>query len=107
MTPVIELIWTKRRILEVYLNVAEFGEGVFGIAAASEAAFGVTPDKLSPEQAARLAVVLPNPKDRSAASPTQFLRKRAAARAGRRRHDRGRRAGNMLLRLISRRSRGN
>lgn len=79
MTPVVELVWTKRRILEVYLNVAEFGEGVFGIAAASEAAFGVTPDKLTAEQAARLAVVLPNPKERSAANPTQFLRKRATA----------------------------
>jgi monofunctional biosynthetic peptidoglycan transglycosylase len=79
ITPVMELVWTKRRILEVYLNVAEFGEGVFGIGAASQAAFGVTPDKLTPQQAARLAVVLPAPKDRSAANPTQFLRRRASA----------------------------
>jgi monofunctional biosynthetic peptidoglycan transglycosylase len=79
MTPVMETLWPKRRILEVYLNVAEFGEGVFGIHAAAQAAFGVTPDKLTADQAARLAAVLPNPKERSAARPTPFLRKRAAA----------------------------
>jgi monofunctional biosynthetic peptidoglycan transglycosylase len=79
ITPVMEVVWTKRRILEVYLNVAEFGEGVFGIAAASEAAFGVPPSQLTAQQAARLAVVLPDPKDRSAARPTDYLRRRAAA----------------------------
>jgi monofunctional biosynthetic peptidoglycan transglycosylase len=79
ITPVMELVWTKRRILEVYLNVAEFGEGVFGISAASQAAFGVAPSALTPQQASRLAVVLPAPKARSAAKPTSFLRQRAAA----------------------------
>ncbi len=79
ITPVVELIWPKRRILEVYLNVAEFGDGVFGIAAASQAAFGVAPDKLTADQSARLAAVLPDPKDRSATRPTAFLRRRAAA----------------------------
>jgi monofunctional biosynthetic peptidoglycan transglycosylase len=79
MTPLVELVWSKRRILEVYLNVAEFGEGVFGIAAASQAAFGVPPASLTAEQAARLAVVLPDPKDRSASRPSAFLRSRAAA----------------------------
>jgi monofunctional biosynthetic peptidoglycan transglycosylase len=79
ITPVMEVVWSKRRILEVYLNVAEFGEGVFGIAAASQAAFGVAPSDLTPQQAARLAVVLPDPKDRSAVKPTSFLRQRAAA----------------------------
>lgn len=79
MTPVMETLWPKRRILEVYLNVAEFGEGVFGIRAAAQRAFGVTPDKLTPDQAARLAAVLPNPKQRNAAKPTAALRKRAAA----------------------------
>ncbi len=78
MTPVIELIWPKRRILEVYLNVAEFDEGVFGIEAASHHYFGVSPDALSDVQAARLAAVLPNPKERSAKTPSKRLRARAA-----------------------------
>jgi monofunctional biosynthetic peptidoglycan transglycosylase len=78
LTPVIELFWTKRRILEVYLNVAEFGDGVFGVAAASQKAFGVAPGKLTADQAARLAVVLPDPKDRSAKNPSRYLRHRAS-----------------------------
>ena len=79
MTPVVEVIWPKRRIVEVYLNVAEFDEGVFGIEAASQHYFGVSPDALSDVQAARLAAVLPNPKDRSASRPTAKLQKRAAS----------------------------
>ncbi len=79
LTPVIELAWSKQRILEVYLNVAEFDEGVFGVQAAAQHYFGVDAAQLSPTQAARLAVVLPNPKERSASKPTSFLRKRAAA----------------------------
>ncbi len=79
LTPLVELFWTKRRIIEVYLNIAEFDEGVFGIYAASQHYFGVTPDKLSPRQAARLAVVLPSPKKRSASKPTSRLRRRAAS----------------------------
>ena len=78
LTPLVELFWTKRRILEVYLNVAEFDEGVFGIYAAAQHYFGVTPDKLSEMQAAQLAVVLPSPKTRSASKPSALLRKRAA-----------------------------
>lgn len=79
MTPVVEAIWSKRRILEVYLNVAEFDEGVFGVEAAARHYFGVGPDALSPVQAARLAAVLPNPKGRSASRPSSFVRKRAAS----------------------------
>ncbi|MFS4581727.1 monofunctional biosynthetic peptidoglycan transglycosylase [Phaeobacter sp. C3_T13_0] len=78
MTPMVEAVWSKRRILEVYLNVAEMGEGVFGAEAAARHYFGVGPDELSRKQAALLATVLPNPKDRSAAKPTAFMRKRAA-----------------------------
>jgi monofunctional glycosyltransferase len=63
-TPMIEAFWSKRRILEVYLNVAEFGPGIFGIGAAAREYFGTTPDKLTPVQAARLAAVLPSPKTR-------------------------------------------
>ena len=64
MTPVVEAVWTKRRILEVYLNVAEFGPGVFGVHAAAQYHFGTTPDRLTTTQAARLAAVLPAPKSR-------------------------------------------
>lgn len=67
-TPLIELVWGKRRIVEVYLNVAEFGPGVFGIHAAAAHHFNTTPDRLTPVQAARLAAILPNPKGRSTAA---------------------------------------
>lgn len=76
LTPIVETIWTKRRILEVYLNVAEFGEGVFGVQAAAQHHFGVDAADLSPTQAARLAAVLPDPQNRSASEPTSFVRSR-------------------------------
>jgi monofunctional biosynthetic peptidoglycan transglycosylase len=76
MTPLVEAIWTKRRILEVYLNIAEFDEGVFGVGAAAKHYFGVNARDLSPTQAARLAAILPSPKKRSASKPSSFVRKR-------------------------------
>jgi monofunctional biosynthetic peptidoglycan transglycosylase len=79
ITPVVETFWSKRRILEVYLNVAEFAEGTFGVHAAAARHFGTTPDRLTPVQAARLAAVLPAPQRRDAANPSRFLRGRAAA----------------------------
>ena len=79
LTPVVELVWTKQRILEVYLNVAEFAEGVFGIQAAAQHYFGVDAVDLTAVQAARLAAVLPNPKKFSAAKPSSFVRQRARA----------------------------
>ncbi|MEM6309668.1 MAG: monofunctional biosynthetic peptidoglycan transglycosylase [Pseudomonadota bacterium] len=79
LTPLVEAVWSKRRILEVYLNIAEFDEGVFGIEAASRHYFKVGPEDLSATQAARLAAVLPSPKTRSAAKPTAQLRRRAAS----------------------------
>lgn len=78
MTPLLEAVWTKRRIIEVYLNVAEFDEGVFGVEAAARHYFGVGPEALSPTQAARLAAILPSPKTRSASRPTQYIRKRTS-----------------------------
>ncbi len=78
LTPVVEVLWSKRRILEVYLNVAEFDEGVFGIEAASRHYFGVGPEELSATQAARLAAILPAPKSRSASKPSSFVKRRAA-----------------------------
>ncbi|MDG2259514.1 MAG: monofunctional biosynthetic peptidoglycan transglycosylase [Paracoccaceae bacterium] len=77
VTPIVELVWPKRRILEVYLNVAEFGEGVFGVEAAAKQYFGVKASALSAEQAALLSAVLPNPKARSVKNPTTFMANRA------------------------------
>ncbi|MEM7597606.1 MAG: monofunctional biosynthetic peptidoglycan transglycosylase [Pseudomonadota bacterium] len=79
ITPVVEVIWSKQRIVEVYMNIAEFDEGVFGVEAAAHHYFGVGPEDLTAQQAAQLAAVLPNPKDRSASRPTANLRKRAAS----------------------------
>ena len=79
LTPMVEAAWPKRRIVEVYLNVAEFDEGIFGVDAAARHYFGVSPDQLTATQAARLAAVLPNPKGRSAAQPSDFVRRRAAS----------------------------
>ena len=78
ITPLVEAIWSKRRIVEVYLNVAEFSEGVFGVDAAAHYYFGVTPANLSPTQAARLAAILPSPKTRSASNPGSYTKKRTA-----------------------------
>jgi monofunctional biosynthetic peptidoglycan transglycosylase len=58
----LETVMSKRRILELYLNVAEWGEGVFGAEAAARHYFGVSAANLSPEQAARLAAMLPRPR---------------------------------------------
>ena len=79
ITPIVELTWSKRRILEVYLNVAEFDEGIFGIEAASWHYFRVGPEALTRTQAARLAAILPDPKGRSASDPSEFVRSRARA----------------------------
>ena len=79
MTPGLEAIWPKERIIEVYLNIAEFDAGVFGVKAAARHYFGVAPADLTAVQAARLAAILPDPKDRSASKPSAFVRKRAAA----------------------------
>ena len=76
LTPVVETVWSKQRILEVYLNVAEFDEGVFGVQAAAQHHFGVDARDLSATQAARLAAVLPDPKGRSASNPSDFVRSR-------------------------------
>ena len=77
LTPVVEIAWSKRRILEVYVNVAEFDEGVFGIEAASRHYFGVGPEALNQVQAARLAAILPSPKTRSASKPSAAIRQKA------------------------------
>lgn len=76
LTPLVELIWSKERILEIYLNIAEFDDGVFGVEAAARHYFGVGPESLSATQAARLAAILPSPKTRSASRPSNFVRSR-------------------------------
>ena len=77
-TPLTEAVWSKRRIVEIYLNVAEFDEGVFGVQAAARHYFGVDASDLSATQSARLAAILPSPKNRSASNPSTFTRNRAA-----------------------------
>ena len=79
MTPVVEAIWSKRRIVEIYINVAEFDEGVFGIEAAAQHHFGVRAADLTLRQASLLAAVLPNPKQRQAVNPSRFVDRRARA----------------------------
>lgn len=79
MTPMVELFWSKRRILEVYLNVAETGPGLFGVEAAAQHYFGVSAARLSPPQAALIAAALPDPRGRNPARPSGFLRARARA----------------------------
>lgn len=79
ITPLVEVFWSKRRILEVYLNVAEFDEGVFGVKAAAANYFAVEPAKITAVHAARLAAVLPDPKDRNAENPSAGLRRRSAS----------------------------
>lgn len=79
ITPAVEAAWSKRRIIEVYLNIAEMGEGVFGVEAAARNSFGIGPDALTPRQAALIAAVLPSPRTRSAKKPSAKQRKRARA----------------------------
>jgi monofunctional glycosyltransferase len=76
-TLLIELTWGKQRILEVYLNIAEWGEGVFGLQAASQYHFGKSANKLTPMQMALLASSLPSPLNYNPAKPEQHLRDRA------------------------------
>lgn len=82
-TGLIELLWPKRRIVEVYLNSVEFAPGIFGAEAAARHYFGRGAGALTLDQAARLAAVLPNPKERNAARPSASLLRRARSiRAG-------------------------
>lgn len=78
-TVLIEAIWGKRRILEVYLNVAEMGRGIYGAEAAAEAHFGITASKLSRHQACLIAACLPNPISRNASRPGPYTLSRSYA----------------------------
>ena len=74
-TLLIENIWGKRRIMEVYLNVAETGIGTYGVAAGAERYFDHSAARLSPNEAARMAAALPLPKERPVVNPTGFTRR--------------------------------
>jgi len=76
-TLLLELEWPKRRILEVYLNVAEFGDGIYGADAAARAYFGKAPSQLDARESALLAAVLPNPKKRRPDRPSGAVERRA------------------------------
>lgn len=78
ITVLIELAWPKRRILEVYLNVAEFGRGTWGVQAASRRFFHRDASRLTPAEAALLAAVLPAPRRYRAEAPGPYVRKRQA-----------------------------
>ena len=73
-TIALETLWPKRRILEVYLNVAEFGDGVYGVGAASRKFFNTKPSRLSARQAGLLAAVLPSPRKMRAQAPGPYTR---------------------------------
>jgi monofunctional biosynthetic peptidoglycan transglycosylase len=75
-TVLIEVLWSKDRILTVYLNIAEFGRGVFGVGAASEVFFKKPAARLNASQAALLAAVLPSPKRMRVDSPSRYVRSR-------------------------------
>src|SRR5262249_7446647 len=79
----LELVWGKRRILEVYLNVIEWGPGVYGAEAAARRSFGVHARDLDDAQAALLAAALPNPTRWTPSAPTRYLRARAGTIAQR------------------------
>ena len=82
-TVLIEFIWGKPRIMEIYLNIAEFGRGVYGVQAASIHYFNKPASKLSRTEAARLAAILPQPIKRDAASPGRYTKRYANRIAGR------------------------
>jgi monofunctional biosynthetic peptidoglycan transglycosylase len=75
-TVLMELLWPKRRILEVYLNVAEFGDGIYGVEAAAKKFFGKPPSELTRKESALLAAVLPNPIKLKVAAPSAYVKLR-------------------------------
>lgn len=70
-------IWSKRRLIEIYLNVAEWAPGIYGVGAAAQNLYGTSAEKLTRRQAALLAVTLPNPDDRNPSAPSRELKRLA------------------------------
>jgi monofunctional glycosyltransferase len=83
LTVLLETLWPKRRILETYLNIAEWGPGRFGAEAAAEANFGKAAWKLNAIEAARLATILPNPRDYRADLPGPYVERQSHVILGR------------------------
>lgn len=77
-TFLIEMFWSKERILEVYLNVIETGKGVYGVDAAAKYYFNTSVKNLNANQAAAIAAIIPNPRKWSASAPTAYVNKRKA-----------------------------
>ncbi len=77
-TVLIELVWSKERIMEVYLNVIETGDGVYGVEAASQKFFGKSASKLTKSQAALIAASLPNPRKFNIGNPSGYMLRRQA-----------------------------
>jgi len=75
----LELLWPKRRIMEVYLSIAEWGHGIYGAEAAARRHFGKSASALSAREAALLAAVLPNPRRFDAGRPSAYIERRGAA----------------------------
>ncbi|MBB1249534.1 monofunctional biosynthetic peptidoglycan transglycosylase [Rhizobium sp. G21] len=73
-----DFVWSKRRLMEIYLNIAEWGPGIYGVEAAAQHHFKTSADKLSRRQAALLAVALPNPITRNASKPGRGMKRLAA-----------------------------
>jgi monofunctional biosynthetic peptidoglycan transglycosylase len=76
-TVLIETFWPKHRILEMYTNIAEFGDGIYGAQAASRQFFGRDASQLTPAQSARLAAVLPSPRRYDASRPGPYVQRRS------------------------------
>ena len=72
-TSLVEIFWSKKRIMEVYLNVVEMGNGIYGVEAASEHYFGKKASQLNADEAAMLAAILPSPRKRNPAKPSEYL----------------------------------
>jgi monofunctional biosynthetic peptidoglycan transglycosylase len=77
-TVLMEALWPKRRILEVYVNVAEMGPGVYGVESAAQRYFKTSASELTPEQAALLVSILPSPLTRDPRAPTAYMNERQA-----------------------------
>jgi monofunctional biosynthetic peptidoglycan transglycosylase len=76
ITVLMEVLWPKRRSLEVYLNVAEFGDGIYGVEAAARRFFGKSPSALTKKESALLAAVLPNPITLKVVAPSAYVKQR-------------------------------
>ena len=83
LTVLVEALWPKKRILTAYLNLVDWGDGIFGAQAAAQAYFGSDAGALTSDEAARLAAILPNPHKWKAAHPGRYVARRSGMLRGR------------------------